>query len=167
MPKFIVPTWGAPRTDQETRLLVLLVEKLGGHSVDLTPVVDGKVVDEPAKAGFSVGRNRSVRLADIAAIFAPEARNDIADALYEAIAGDNGINCAGGCGVDGACVCSPAYKAIAALRGEPDPLRDAAPDMLEAAKELVAVHGDGARYAERPGAFAKLADAIAKAEGRT
>jgi hypothetical protein len=45
-----------------------------------------------------------------------KAYGQIADDLYAAIAGPNGLNCAGGCRVDGPCVCSPAFRAIAALR---------------------------------------------------
>ena len=39
----------------------------------------------------------------------------IADELYAALAGPDGLNCSGPCRVDGTCVCSPAYAAIAAL----------------------------------------------------
>lgn len=40
----------------------------------------------------------------------------IADELYAAIGGPKGLNCAGSCIADGPCVCSPAYRAIDALR---------------------------------------------------
>lgn len=62
--------WGAPMTEQETKLLHLLVEKLDGHSVDLAEIDDNGIVGE-RKAGFSVGRSRSIRLEDIIEVCTP------------------------------------------------------------------------------------------------
>lgn len=50
--------------DLETRLLHRLVAALRGFSVDLIPMRDGKRINEP-KRGFSVGRGRSIALAEI------------------------------------------------------------------------------------------------------
>lgn len=70
--------------ESEDALLHLLVARLGGHSVDLLPL-DGfgrLVADKPWRRGFSVGRNRSVALDEIAALFA-EAATPVATGCYD------------------------------------------------------------------------------------
>lgn len=57
--------------DQMERLLHLLVAALDGHSIDMVPMDKTDPDYGKRLPGFSVGRNRSVRLQDIAAIFHP------------------------------------------------------------------------------------------------
>lgn len=52
-----------PELPVETKLLHLLVKKLGGHSVD---IIENNAFDfRQARPGFSVGNNRSIALQDI------------------------------------------------------------------------------------------------------
>jgi hypothetical protein len=61
------PTGGPATQEELEKLLHLLVANLGGHGCWL--IHNGEALDNATFNGFSLGRNRSIRLADIAEIF--------------------------------------------------------------------------------------------------